>query len=38
MENPYRPTAAAPPELVRSGGVLNEFAYGLRFGSGAQVS
>ncbi|SFT52348.1 ATP-binding protein [Arthrobacter sp. ov118] len=36
MENPFRPTAGAtPPDLVGRGGVLDEFAYGLRIGSGA---
>lgn len=36
MENPFRPTAGAtPPDLVGRGGVLDEFAYGLRLGSGA---
>ena len=36
MENPFRPTAGAtPPDLVGRGGVLDEFAYGLRMGSGA---
>jgi hypothetical protein len=37
MENPFRPTAGAtPPDLVgRRGEVLDEFAYGLRIGSGA---
>jgi hypothetical protein len=36
VENPFRPTAgAAPPDLIGRGGVLDEFAYGLRIGSGA---
>ncbi|MFJ4028174.1 AAA family ATPase [Paenarthrobacter sp. NPDC089989] len=36
MENPFRPTAGAtPPDLVGRGGVLDEFVYGLRIGSGA---
>ena len=36
MENPFRPTAGAtPPDLIGRGGVLDEFAYGLRIGSGA---
>jgi AAA ATPase domain len=36
VENPFRPTAGAtPPDLVGRGGVLDEFAYGLRIGSGA---
>jgi AAA ATPase domain len=36
VENPFRPTAGAtPPDLIGRGGVLDEFAYGLRIGSGA---
>lgn len=36
MDNPFRPTAgASPPDLIGRGGVLDEFAYGLRLGSGA---
>jgi hypothetical protein len=36
LQNPFRPTAGAtPPDLVGRGGVLDEFAYGLRIGSGA---
>ncbi|MGO1319311.1 MAG: AAA family ATPase [Galactobacter sp.] len=34
--NPFRPTAGAePPQLVGRAGVLDEFVYGLRIGSGA---
>jgi hypothetical protein len=36
MENPFRPSAgAAPPEILGRAGVLDEFEYGLRLGSGA---
>lgn len=36
MKSLFGPTAGAtPPELVGRGGVLDEFAYGLRIGSGA---
>ncbi len=36
MENPFRPTAGAtPPEVIGRTGLLDEFAYGLRIGSGA---
>jgi hypothetical protein len=36
MENPFRPSAGAtPPEIIGRAGLLDEFAYGLRLGSGA---
>jgi hypothetical protein len=35
MENPFRPTAGATPHDLVGRGVLDEFAYGLRIGSGA---
>ncbi|MFJ3959128.1 ATP-binding protein [Arthrobacter sp. NPDC090010] len=36
MNNPFRPTAGAtPPELIGREGLLDEFIYGLRLGSGA---
>ena len=36
MMNPFRPTAGAtPPELIGREGMLDEFEYGLRLGSGA---
>lgn len=36
MENPFRPTAGAtPPELIGRKGMLDEFEYSLRLGSGA---
>lgn len=36
MENPFRPSAGAtPPEILGRSGVLDEFEYGLRLGSGA---
>jgi hypothetical protein len=36
MENPFRPSAGAtPPEILGRAGVLDEFEYGLRLGSGA---
>ncbi|WP_104165043.1 ATP-binding protein [Cryobacterium sp. N22] len=36
MENPFRPSAGAtPPDIIGRAGLLNEFAYGLRLGSGA---
>lgn len=36
VENPFRPTAGAtPPEVIGRAGLLDEFAYGLRLGSGA---
>lgn len=36
MENPFRPTAGAtPPEVIGRSGLLDEFEYGLRLGSGA---
>lgn len=36
MENPFRPTAGAtPPELIGRDGLLDEFEYSLRLGSGA---
>ncbi|KRE76732.1 hypothetical protein ASG79_17540 [Arthrobacter sp. Soil761] len=36
MENPFRPSAGAtPPEIVGRAGLLDEFQYGLRLGSGA---
>jgi hypothetical protein len=36
MENPFRPTAGAtPPEVIGRAGLLDEFEYGLRLGSGA---
>ena len=35
-ENPFRPTAGAtPPEVIGRSGLLDEFEYGLRLGSGA---
>ena len=35
-ENPFRPTAGAtPPEIIGRSGLLDEFEYGLRLGSGA---
>jgi hypothetical protein len=38
VENPFRPTAGAtPPDLIGRGGVLDEFAYGLRIGWGRRV-
>ena len=36
MGNPFRPSAGAtPPEILGRAGVLDEFEYGLRLGSGA---
>ncbi|GAA3313929.1 ATP-binding protein [Arthrobacter ramosus] len=36
MDNPFRPSAGAtPPEILGRSGVLDEFEYGLRLGSGA---
>lgn len=36
MENPFRPSAGAtPPQILGRAGVLDEFEYGLRLGSGA---
>lgn len=36
MENPFRPTAGAiPPQIIGRAGLLDEFDYGLRLGSGA---
>lgn len=36
MDNPFRPTAGAtPPDLIGRRGLLDEFSYGLRIGSGA---
>lgn len=36
MQNPFKPTAGAtPPDLVGRAGLLDEFEYGLRQGSGA---
>ncbi len=36
MENPFVPTAGStPPELIGRKGVLDEFSYGMRIGSGA---
>jgi hypothetical protein len=36
MQNPFRPTAGAtPPEVIGRSGLLDEFEYGLRLGSGA---
>lgn len=36
IENPFRPSAGAtPPEIVGREGLLDEFQYGLRLGSGA---
>jgi len=36
MENPFRPSAGAtPPQILGREGVLDEFQYGLRLGSGA---
>ncbi len=36
VENPFRPTAGAtPPEVIGRTGLLDEFKYGLRLGSGA---
>ncbi|MGC0239098.1 ATP-binding protein [Arthrobacter sp. SD76] len=36
LPNPFRPTAGAtPPELIGRQGMLDEFEYGLRLGSGA---
>jgi hypothetical protein len=36
IENPFRPSAGAtPPEIIGRAGVLDEFEYGLRLGSGA---
>lgn len=36
MNNPFKPSAGAtPPEIIGRVGVLDEFAYGLRLGSGA---
>ena len=36
MENPFRPSAGAtPPHILGRAGVLDEFEYGLRLGSGA---
>lgn len=36
IENPFRPSAGAtPPEIVGRAGLLDEFQYGLRLGSGA---
>ncbi|WP_104200393.1 hypothetical protein [Cryobacterium sp. Y29] len=36
MENPFRPSAGAtPPEILGRAGLLDEFDYGLRLGSGA---
>jgi hypothetical protein len=35
-DNPFRPTAGAtPPEVIGRSGLLDEFEYGLRLGSGA---
>lgn len=35
-QNPFRPTAGAtPPEVIGRSGLLDEFEYGLRLGSGA---
>ncbi|WAH96347.1 hypothetical protein [Arthrobacter sp. MMS18-M83] len=36
IDNPFRPTAGAtPPEVIGRSGLLDEFEYGLRLGSGA---
>lgn len=36
MENPFRPSAGAtPPHIIGRDGLLDEFSYGLRLGSGA---
>ncbi|MEC3851047.1 ATP-binding protein [Paenarthrobacter ureafaciens] len=36
IENPFRPSAGAtPPEIIGRSGLLDEFKYGLRLGSGA---
>ncbi|MBT2512343.1 ATP-binding protein [Arthrobacter sp. ISL-30] len=36
IDNPFRPSAGAtPPEIIGRAGVLDEFDYGLRLGSGA---
>lgn len=36
MENPFRPSAGAtPPQILGRAGLLDEFEYGLRLGSGA---
>lgn len=36
MQNPFKPTAGAtPPDLIGRAGMLDEFEYGLRQGSGA---
>jgi hypothetical protein len=36
IENPFRPSAGAtPPEIIGRKGLLDEFEYGLRLGSGA---
>lgn len=36
IENPFRPSAGAtPPEIIGRSGLLDEFEYGLRLGSGA---
>src|SRR5687768_13773683 len=36
VNNPFRPSAgAAPPEIIGRNGLLDEFDYGLRLGSGA---
>jgi hypothetical protein len=36
VENPFRPSAGVtPPEIIGRAGLLDEFAYGLRLGSGA---
>ena len=36
MDNPFRPSAGAtPPQILGRAGVLDEFEYGLRLGSGA---
>ncbi|MCU1531916.1 MAG: hypothetical protein JWO49_1487 [Arthrobacter sp.] len=36
MQNPFKPTAGAtPPDLIGRAGLLDEFEYGLRQGSGA---
>jgi hypothetical protein len=36
VQNPFKPTAGAtPPDLIGRAGLLDEFEYGLRQGSGA---
>lgn len=36
MDNPFRPSAGAtPPEILGRSGMLDEFEYALRLGSGA---